>query len=403
MADMKAALMTLPASGPDTGQWPWFDDEQLAAAARVLRSGRINYWTGSEGKAFESEFAAYCGVEYGIALSNGTVALDLALEAAGIGAGDEVIVTPRTYLASAACVAMAGARPVFVDVDPRSQNMSADAVREAVSGRTRAIIAVHLAGWPCDMDALEEIARANDLLIIEDCAQAHGATWRGRRVGSFGQIAAFSFCQDKIMTTAGEGGMLLTRNAGIMERVWSLKDHGKNRAKMQQPATGHGFRWVHDSFGTNGRMTELQAAIGRIQLRRLDEWLAVRRRNAAILDRLLGAIAALDVHVPGPEVGHSYYKYYAFVKPERLKQGWTRDRILESVNAAGAICRTGSCSEVYLEKAFDGTGFRPAKRLPNAQRLGETSLLFEVHPTLSPERMQRTAEIVAEVLAEASG
>jgi dTDP-4-amino-4,6-dideoxygalactose transaminase len=403
MAKTEVALAALGADSAGDGQWPWFDEEQLAAAQRVLRSGRINYWTGGEGKAFESEFAAYCGVPFGIALSNGTVALELALRAAGIGAGDEVIVTPRTFVASAGCVAMAGARPVFVDVDARTQNMSADAVRAAVTPRTRAVIPVHLAGWPCDMDAINAIAREHGLVVIEDCAQAHGATLAGRKVGSLGDIAAFSFCQDKIMTTAGEGGLLTTRDPQLFEQAWSFKDHGKNRRKMLEPAAGHAFRWVHDRLGTNGRMTELQAAIGRVQLRRLDEWLATRRRNAAILDRQFEGMAGLEVHRPGPEVGHAYYKYYAFLRPERLKPGWTRDRIVEAVNAAGATCRTGSCSEVYLEKAFDGTGARPAERLPVARRLGETSLMFEIHPTLGPERMRRVGEIAAGVIAGATG
>jgi dTDP-4-amino-4,6-dideoxygalactose transaminase len=402
MATNEAVLRTLPAGVAENGQWPWFDAEQLEAADRVLRSGRVNYWTGGEGKAFEAEFAAYCGVPFGIALANGTVALDLALKVAGIGPGDEVIVTPRTYVASAGCVAMAGARPVFVDIDGRTQNMDPAAVRDAVTPRTRALIAVHLAGWPCDMAALGAIAQEHGLLVIEDCAQAHGATIAGRRVGSFGDLAAFSFCQDKIMTTAGEGGLLATRNAAFFEGAWSLKDHGKNRAKALEPADGRGFRWLHDRLGSNGRMTELQAAIGRIQLRRLEDWLAIRRRNAAVLDRAFEGLPALAVHRPGTDVGHAYYKYYAFVRPERLKAGWNRDRIVDAVNTAGATCRTGSCSEVYLEKAFDGSGARPAGRLPVARRLGETSLMFEVHPTLGAERMRQVAEIAGAVIAGAT-
>lgn len=383
-------------------RWPEFDEEQVAAAARVLESGQVNYWTGGEGVAFEREYAAACGVRHAVALANGTVALELALYALGLEPGDEIIVTPRSFMASASCAVLRGLVPIFVDVDRDSQTLDPAAVAAAISPRTRAIIAVHLAGWPCDMDAISAIARERGLLVIEDCAQAHGATIRGRRVGSFGDIAAFSFCQDKIMTTAGEGGLLLVRDPQVFERAWSLKDHGKNRNKMLEPPQGHGFRWVHDSLGTNGRMIELQAAIGRIQLRRLEDWLAIRRRNAAILDRQFEAIDALEVHRPQPEVGHAYYKYYTFVRPERLKPGWSRDRILEAVNAAGATCRSGSCSEVYLEKAFDGTGARPPERLPVARRLGETSLMFEVHPTLGPERMRRTGEIVAGVMAQAA-
>jgi dTDP-4-amino-4,6-dideoxygalactose transaminase len=382
--------------------WPVFDDEQIAAAAAVLRSGRVNYWTGEEGRAFEAEFADAVGGRYGIALANGTVALELALRGFEIGAGDEVVVTPRTFLATASCAVACGATPVFADVDPVSQNITADTIRAVLSPRTRAVIAVHLAGWPCDMEPIATLCRERGLKLIEDCAQAHGATYRGRPVGSLGDAAAFSFCQDKIMTTAGEGGMLVTNDRTLWSRAWAYKDHGKSFEAVYERQHPPGFRWLHESFGTNWRMTELQAAIGRVQLRRLPAWLEHRRRNAAILAERLQGVAALRLTRPPNHAGHAYYKYYAFVRPDRLAEGWDRDRLLAAITARGVACFSGSCSEIYREKAFDGTGMAPPERLPVAQALGETALMFLVDPALTGIDMEHTADVVEEVFAQAA-
>lgn len=381
--------------------WPVFDDEQIAVAAAVLRSGKVNYWTGEEGRAFEAEFAAAVGCRYGIALANGTVALELALRSFDIGPGDEVVVTPRSFMASASCVVTCGARPVFADVDPDSQNITAESVRAVLSPRTRAVIAVHLAGWPCDMEPLAALCREHGLKLIEDCAQAHGATYRGRPVGSLGDVAAFSFCQDKIMTTAGEGGILVTDDRALWSRAWSYKDHGKSFEAVYERAHPQGFRWLHESFGTNWRMTELQAAIGRVQLRRLPAWHERRRRNAAILTERLQAIPALRVTRPPNHAGHAWYKYYAFVRPERLAEGWDRDRLLAAITARGVTCLTGSCSEIYREKAFAGTDMVPARRLPVARALGETALMFLIDPSFADADMERTADAVEAAFAEA--
>jgi dTDP-4-amino-4,6-dideoxygalactose transaminase len=381
--------------------WPVFDDEQIAVAAAVLRSGKVNYWTGEEGRAFEAEFADAVGCRYGIALANGTVALELALRCFDIGPGDEVVVTPRSFMASASCVVTCGARPVFADVDPVSQNITAETIRAVLSPRTRAVIAVHLAGWPCDMEPIMALCRERGLKLIEDCAQAHGATYRGRPVGSLGDVAAFSFCQDKIMTTAGEGGMLVTDDPALWSRAWSYKDHGKSFEAVYR-AHPQGFRWLHESFGTNWRMTELQAAIGRVQLRRLPAWLERRRRNAAILTERLEAIPALRVTRPPNHAGHACYKYYTFVRPERLAAGWDRGRLLAAITARGVTCLTGSCSEIYREKAFARTDMVPAARLPVARALGETALMFLIDPTFGDADMARTADVVEAVFAEAA-
>lgn len=384
------------------GPWPYFDEEQITAAANVLRSGKINAWTGEECQAFEREFAAKCDADYGLALANGTLALELALKILDLGPGDEVIVTPRSFYASASCVLTCGATPIFADIDPESQNITADTIRPVLSSRTKAIIPVHLAGWPCDMDPIMALAKEHDLWVIEDCAQAHGAAIDNRRVGGHGHLAAFSFCQDKIITTAGEGGMLVTSEPDFWKRGWSLKDHGKNYDKVHRQDHPPGFRWLHDGVGSNWRMTELQAALGRIQLRRLDEWSAKRRRLAAMLSEAFATMPAFRMTTPPDTVTHAYYRYYVFVRPEQLNDGWDRDRIMQAVAAAGTPCFSGSCSEIYLEHAFDHHPGRPLERLPVAKALGETSLAFLVHPTLNEDDMQRTIDAVGTVMADAS-
>ncbi len=382
--------------------WPFFAEDEIAAAEAVLRSGKVNYWTGEEGRAFEREFAAWCGVRHAVAVANGTVALELALHALDVGPGDEVVVPPRTFLATASAVVMRGARPVFADVDPVSGTITAENIEKVLTPDTRAVIPVHLAGWPCDMDPIMELAEARGLKVIEDCAQAHGARYRGRPVGSLGHAAAFSFCQDKIMTTGGEGGMLVTDSVEAWERAWAYKDHGKSYLAVYEREHPPGFRWLHESFGTNWRMTEMQAAIGRLQLRKLPEWSEIRRRNAAILSDGFRRIPALRVEEPADHLQHAWYKYYVYVRPERLKRGWSRDRIMEEINGAGVPCFSGSCSEIYREKAFEKSGLVPQQPLPVARELGKTTLMFLVHPTLEREDMERTRQVVEEVLSRAS-
>jgi dTDP-4-amino-4,6-dideoxygalactose transaminase len=381
--------------------WPSFAEDEIQAALAVIRSGKVNYWTGEEGRLFETEFAAFSGSRHAIALANGTVALELALYALGIGPGDEVVVASRTFIASASCVVMRGATPVMADVDPNSQNITADTVRAAITPRTRAIIAVHLAGWPCDMDPILELARERGLWVIEDCAQAHGATYKGRTVGSMGDVNAFSFCQDKIMSTGGEGGLLTTNDPDKWARAWAFKDHGKSYDAVYNRVHPPGFRWLHESSGTNWRLTEMQSALGRVLLRKLPQMVEKRRRLAAILTERFSQMPALRVTVPPSEIGHSYYKYYVFLRPERLREDWTRQRIIDAINAEGIPCFSGSCSEIYMEKAFP-EAMRPHRRLPTAKQLGETALMFLVHPTLSEADMQDTADAVRKVLGIAA-
>ncbi|HYC45251.1 MAG TPA: DegT/DnrJ/EryC1/StrS aminotransferase family protein [Burkholderiales bacterium] len=383
--------------------WPHFAEDELDAVRRVLVSGRANYWTGTQCESFEREFAGYVGARHAIALANGTVALELALHALGIGEGDEVIVPARSFVASAGCVVLRGARPVFADVDAVSGNISADTVRPVVTARTRAIIAVHLAGWPCEMEPLMALARSRNIRVIEDCAQSHGAAYRGRITGSFGDVAAFSFCQDKIMTTGGEGGMLVTNDELAWRRAWAYKDHGKSYDAVFKRKHPPGFRWLHESFGTNWRMTEMQAAIGRRQLTKLPGWIATRRGYARLLDAELAGVPGLTIHTPAPPTEHAYYKYYAFIDPALLAPEWSRERIIAAINAEGVPCAEGSCSEIYLEQAFTDSKLGPATRLPAARALGETSLMLMVHPTLREHDVRETAYAVRKVMTAATG
>lgn len=382
--------------------WPSFTEEEANAAKDVILSNKVNYWTGQEARHFETEFAEWTGTRYAVALANGTVALDLALKALGVGPGDEVIVTSRTFLASVSSIVNAGATPIFADVDPDSQNIVAQTIRAVVTARTKALICVHLAGWPCDMDSIMSLANELNLKVIEDCAQAHGATYKGRSVGSIGHVGAWSFCQDKIMTTGGEGGMVTTNDRQLWGDMWSYKDHGKSWEAVYERQHNLGFRWLHERFGTNWRMLEVQAVIGRIQLRRMKEWQVSRIQNAKRIWDVARQLPALRVPVIPNTIEHAAYKCYVFVRPDQLKSGWSRDRILDEIVASGVPAFSGSCSEVYLEKAFDNTGWLPVNRLANAKELGETSLMFLVHPTLTSQEIELTCRVLVAVMQQAA-
>ena len=374
--------------------WPSFTDKEAEAVKNILLSNKVNYWTGQECREFEKEFASFSGTKYAVALANGTVALDVALKALQIGAGDDVIVTSRTFLASASSIVTAGANPIFADVELDSQNISRRTIEAVLTPNTKAIICVHLAGWMCDMDPIMQLAVEKGLYVIEDCAQAHGAKYKGKPAGSIGHIAAWSFCQDKIMTTGGEGGMVTTNDESLWKKMWSYKDHGKSYDSVYNKQHPPGFRWLHDSFGTNWRMMEMQAVIGRIQLTYMPDWTKNRIENADKILKAFDHSNYFTVNRPTDDYLHAQYKCYVQVNINALPSGWSRDRIMQFINAEGVPCYSGSCSEVYLEHAFDNTNWRPKERLKNAQQLGETSLMFLVHPTLSEDNIKKTVEVI---------
>jgi dTDP-4-amino-4,6-dideoxygalactose transaminase len=382
-------------------EWPHFDSEQIEVASRVLASGKVNTWTGQHTTAFDLEFSQWCGTAHAIAMANGSLALTAAYLGVGLGPGDELITTPRTFIATASSAVLLGARPVFADVDADSGSITAATIAPLITPRTKAISVVHVGGWPADLPAILDLARSHCIAAIEDCAQAHGARIHGQSVGSFGDVAAWSFCQDKILTTAGEGGMVTTNRSDLWDAMWALKDHGKTNDAVYGRDHPSGFRWLHERFGSNFRLTELQSAIGRIQLQRLPEWTAARTRNALLLAEALADCSAVRVPLPPEGIIHAWYKFYAFVKPDALAEGWSRDRILVAISSLGYPALSGSCSEIYLERCFQEAGLAPAERLPVARELGETSLMFLVHPTITPAQMAGYAEAVRSVVKQA--
>ena len=399
---------------PTFASWPSFSEEEAEAIKNVLLSNKVNYWTGDECRKFEKEFAKWSGVNYSIALANGTVALEVALKALDIGPGDEVVVTPRTFIASISCVVNVGAIPIFADVDPNSGNITAETISKVLTPKTKGIICVHFAGWPCDMDPIMALAYLHNIKVIEDCAQAHGAIYKSRSVGSIGHIGAWSFCQDKIMTTGGEGGMVTTNDETLWRKMWAYKDHGKSYEAIYEREHPSGFRWVHESFGTNFRMIEIQAAIGRIQLKRMNEWSAIRNKNTLNILQTFKAFKAIRISdfkcnrscsascSSLSQCKHANYKCYVYIDNANLKEGWSRDRIIQEIEMRDVPCVQGGCSEVYLEKAFEGAKFKLKNRLPIAKMLGDTSLMFLVHPTLTEDSIRKTTEVIAEVLKSAS-
>ena len=381
--------------------WPQFDDEQIAVALKVLHSGQVNSWTGTETSAFEQEFASWCGCRHAIATANGSLALSSAYLATGLGSDDELITTPRTFIATASSAVLLGAKPVFADVDAESGAITAATIEPLITPRTKAVAVVHLGGWPADMPAILDLARSQGIAVIEDCAQAHGARIAGQPVGSFSDVSAWSFCQDKILSTAGEGGMVCTNSTDLWDSMWALKDHGKTYEAVFSREHPSGFRWLHERFGSNFRLTELQSAIGRIQLGKLSQWTAARTRNALHLAAALKDCSAVRVPLPSESITHAWYKFYAFVKPEALAEGWSRDRILHEIAALGYPSFSGTCGEVYLEKCFQNAGLAPVERLPVAKELGETSLMFLVHPTIGCDQMEAYAQAVRRVIMRA--
>ncbi len=356
-------------------EWPIYGKDEQEAVLQVLQSGKGNYWSGELGKEFEHSFASWCGIEHGLCVSNGTVALEIALKSLGISAGDEVIVPARSFLASAAAIVSVGAEPVFADVDLSTGNICPSAVKENITDLTKAILVVHLDGCPANISAIMELAKVNGLYVIEDCAQAHGATINNQKVGTFGDVGTFSFCQDKIMSTGGEGGMIATNNNDVYEVAWSLRDHGRDRALSQSNNHPPGFRWLQTRFGTNARMTEMQSAIGCCQLNKVDDWLTQRRSNAAQLTEIISSWEGVQVPELPAQTQSAFYRLGALCESEEI-----RNHYMQSLRELGIPATVGACPEIYKEAAFKEGGFAPNERLPNAVNVGNRYLAIPVHP-----------------------
>lgn len=388
---------------PNISPWPQFELDEIAAATLTLSTGKVNYWTGELGRQFEVAYAKAVGKQYGVALSNGTVALELALRVLGIEAGDEVIVASRSYVASASCVLLVGAVPIFADIDIDSGNISAETIKPLITAKTKAIIPVHVAGWPCDMPAIMALANQHNLKVIEDCAQAHGAAIAGKPVGAWGHAAIFSFCQDKIISTGGEGGMLLLDDEGAFKQAWAYKDIGRSYDLVYHHQHPEGFRWLTESAGSNFRMTEFQAAIGLLQLKKLPTWIIKRNQHATLLTNVFNDFDYIEIAKPASEnITHAYYRLYGKVKNDISIGGLTnqrlRDKLVAKFNLAGVPCFVGSCAEIYREKVFTNLQLQPASRFKNAMLFSENAFCLLVHHTITEEQIGFVADKIRQEL-----
>ncbi len=381
--------------------WPYYSEEEKEIANKILSSGKVNYWTGEEGKKFEKNFSKYVGTEYSIAHANGTLALYSAYLAIGLKEGDEVITTPRSFVATASTILLFGAKPIFADVDFDSGCISASTIEPLINKRTKAIAVVHIGGWPADMKSISDLAKDRGLYVIEDCSQAHGAAISNQSVGSHGDISTWSFCQDKIMSTAGEGGMVSTSNKELYERIFSYKDHGKNFSHINRINTNSSsYKWIHDQVGSNFRLTEIQSSIGNYQLSQLPLWNKLRNRNASILKNELESNELIRIPELKENLRHAYYKFYVYINENQLSESWNRSKILKEMNQRGVAAFSGSCSELYLEKCFRNNATE-ISRLPIARSLGETSIMFLVHPNIDNDLMEEYSRKISLILKEA--
>lgn len=356
---------------------PLMGEEELEAVRRVLESGIIAH--GPEVESFEREFAEYVGVEYAVAVANGTAALDLVLKAYGIAPGDEVITTPFTFVATANAILYQGAKPVFADIDPKTYNIDPNSVLESITPRSKAIIVVHLYGQPADMKALREIADDHKLILIEDAAQAHGAEFEGKKAGSLGDAAIFSFYATKNMTT-GEGGMVTTNDRRIAERVKLLRDHGQAE------------KYLHVELGYNLRMTSIQAAIGRVQLRKLDRFNEIRRRNAKFLTESLSSIRGLTPPYEDPRVKHVYHQYVVRVEDEFPL---TRDELKGFLAERGVGTAIHYPLPVFMQPLYRRLGY-PSDMCPNSIEASRRVLSLPVHPALAEQQLRYVVDCLKE-------
>ncbi len=379
--------------------WPVYENDEIESVSNILKSGRVNYKTGQVGKKFEKEFASFCDCKYAVAIANGSLALTAAYASLDLSPGDEFITTPRTFIATTSSAVLLGLVPIFADVDINSGNITPENIEPLITKKTKAISVVHIAGWPADMEGICSLASKYNLKIIEDCSQAHGAQINGKSVGSFGDVSTWSCCQDKIISTGGEGGVVTTNSDLIYDFVLAYIDHGKSQNAIALNKNVMGYKWLHESFGNNFRLTEMQSQIGLIQLNKISNWTKIRARNALILYRAIKKINFVRIPIPEKKITHAWYKFYFYIKEELISEDWDRNKIINEINNRNMPAFHGGCSEIYLEKCFIKRNLGPTKRLPAAKELGESSIMLLIHPNIDEKNMINYANIVHQVLS----
>ncbi len=367
--------------------WPSFTSKEINQVSLILKSGKVNYWTGKYCKIFEKNFSRYHKLKYSVTVNSGTSALECAIKSLNLKKGSEIITTPRSYYTSASSIINCGMKPKFSDISIDSQNLDPIKLEKSINKKTKAIICVHLSGYPCDMNRIIKIAKDNNIYVIEDCSQAHGASILNKKVGSFGDISAWSFCQDKIISTGGEGGMVATNKLKLYKNVLSIKDNGRNYEKIKKISYSGSFNYIHDFIGSNYRMTEIQAIIGISQLKRLDQMILRRNSNAKIFNNYFHDLDSIFLLLHNPKNTNAYYRYYLFVKKSKNQK-----ILINKIRSKGIECIAGSCPEIYLEKYFkDNFKF---KEMLGAKYLATRSVCLKVDQTLDIKIIHQQAKII---------
>tara|TARA_B100001287_G_scaffold273790_1_gene277914 strand:- start:1897 stop:3066 length:1170 start_codon:yes stop_codon:yes gene_type:complete len=378
--------------------WPSYSKKEAKLVSEIIASNKVNYLFGKKGAEFEEKFSDFTGAKYSLAVANGTLALDLCLRSIALKKNDEVIVTSRSFVASASCISALGATPVFADVDKNSQNISINEIEKLTSKKTKAIICVHFAGFPCEMQKILKFAKSKNIFVIEDCAQAHGAFINGKSVGTFGHISAWSFCNDKILSTGGEGGMITTNSRKLFRFAESFNNHGKNFTKVNalSDKKASSFPFIHDAIGLNYRLTEMQSAIGIYQLEKLRNWQKLRKRNAEIYIKMFKDIDLIVTPEVPKNIQHAWYKLYLTINSCFLKKGSSRSKIIKDINENGIFCSFGSCGSIYREKAFNKLRYKKSD-CRNAYFLETNSILLEINPNIPKKIIEKRAKTIKSI------
>jgi dTDP-4-amino-4,6-dideoxygalactose transaminase len=406
-------------TGPLPG-WPQFSEKGKKAILQPLESGQVNYWTGTRGMEFEEKWAAFHGVQFAISCNSGTSALHTALAAMGIGPGDEVIVPSYTFIASSFCVVQAGAIPVFADVNKNDHCISPKDIEKKITKRTKAIIPVHLYGNICDMDPIMALAKKHKLLVLEDCAQAHGGTYKGRKVGTIGHAGAFSFCQSKSFTTGGEGGAVITDDEEIGWQCRSFRDHGYDvRERMRLLELEAKLPYIHNRVGYNYRLTEMQSILGIYELERFENWnLKNRQRNGQILiDELSNVPQIMYLPVHNEKRRNGFFVFPMTLDLKKLN--CDIKTFLAALTAEGVPNHPVFWPQCYAERAYrEHNGFGAKAKFPfrskeyttpasvqyknvvceNAAWHQDRTFITVVHPTLGVSHMKQIARGIKKVI-----
>ena len=362
--------------------WPNYNKSLINKVVKTLTAGKINYTSERYGKIFEKKFSNFVGNKYSVAICNGTVALEIAIKSLKIPKGSEILVTARSFFSSASCIVNTGNKPVFLDVNLFTQNISIEEIKRKITKKTKVIICVHLAGLPCDMREIKKICKISNIKIIEDCSQAHGASIDGKQVGSFGDVSTWSFCTDKIISTLGEGGMISTNNKFIYKFALETINHGSVEVKNQN--LSEKFIYNKNSFGSNFRITEIQSLAGIEQLKNLKKTQKIREKMAKDFSKVISSYKnKINYYFPKKNIKSAWYRFYFFINPNLKNKNKLRLEIITQLKKKNIRVYTGSCPEIYLEKSFKKLKNFSSKRLINCKILGETSVALDVNHTLT--------------------